>query len=68
MIEFGGLQYLSEKEMAKRFGYSCSWFQKARIKKIGPPFVRFHNKGKILYRADKAETYFTENWIEKDEY
>lgn len=56
MLTFDGKIYITDKEAAKRYGYSAFWFQKQRSKHIGPPYMRLFNK--IYYEQDKLDEWF----------
>lgn len=58
MIEILGIKYISDKEAAIRYGYSQSWFQRRRYKKLPPPFCKLENKGKVLYPLDETDKWF----------
>ena len=56
MIELNGTKYITDKEASVRYGYSKSWFQNQRYKKLPPPFVKLQGKGKVYYSVHM-------NWI-----
>lgn len=58
MIEVDGLKYITDKEAAKIYGYSVSWFQKQRRKKQPPPFIQINGKGKVYYSIDELNKWF----------
>lgn len=60
MIEILGKKYISEKEASGRYGYSTAWFQKERFNKIGPPFCKIKEQGKVLYCIDDVDKWFSE--------
>lgn len=64
MKEILGIKYMTDKEAADRYGYSQSWFQKARWKGNSPPFLKFRGKGKVLYDVMATDLWFKENMIE----
>ena len=61
MIDILGVQYITQKEAAYRYGYSESWFQKCRYEGNGPIYVRLNRKGKILYPVLKLDEWFRSN-------
>jgi predicted DNA-binding transcriptional regulator AlpA len=61
MIEILGKIYLTDKEAAQRYGYSTSWFQNQRCKKINLPFVKMRGKGKVYYPRDEVDKWFKDN-------
>lgn len=56
MREINGVSYISEKEAALRFGYSCSWFNLMRMQKKGPSYVKLG--GRVLYPLKKTDDWF----------
>lgn len=58
MLDILGTKYLSEKEVAHRYGYSQSWFRKRRWKNEEPAYIKFDQKGRILYPLDKTDEWF----------
>lgn len=66
MKEILGITYMSSKEAASRYGYSDSWFKKRRMEGSSPKFIKFQNKGKILYPLDETDKWFKENAIESE--
>lgn len=49
--------YITEKEAMVRYGYSRSWFQRARWAGESPPFIKI-NGGRILYPIAQADAWF----------
>ena len=58
MIVINGTQYLTEKEVSKKFGYSVPWFKKERMKENSPPFCRLSKNGRIFYPMQETEQWF----------
>ena len=48
------MNLLSTKEVARMTGLSTSWFEKARVHKRGPKYIKIGN-GKVLYRLAEIE-------------
>lgn len=65
MKEIMGTIYMTEKEAAKRYCLSTSWFSNARSAKAGPPFTRMVGKSKVHYELAKTDAWFKERM--KDE-
>ena len=61
MIELNGKKYITDKEASSRYGYSKSWFQRQRFKKLPPPFIKIQGKGKVYYSIDELDKWFKEN-------
>ena len=59
MIEFDGNKYITDKEAATRYGYSKSWFQRQRHKKLPPPYIK--TRGKVYYCINDLDRWFKEN-------
>lgn len=51
--------YLNEKEAARRYELSESWFQRARRAGNGPMFIRVRLK--IYYHKEKTDEWFEKN-------
>lgn len=49
--------YITEKEAVVRYGYSRSWFQRARWAGESPPFIKV-NGGRILYPIAHTDAWF----------
>lgn len=60
MIDVLGKKYITDKEAAQRYGFSQSWFQHRRIKKLAPKFKKV--EGKVLYDLDETDSYFREQF------
>lgn len=58
MIEINGVQYITDKEASHIYGYSVSWFQKQRYKKLPPPFIKLQGKGKVYYPTKELNDWF----------
>lgn len=67
MINILGTDYMTDKEASQRYGYSVSWFQKARYMKKSPAYVRFRGKGKIYYPLKETDKWFKDNMISLSE-
>lgn len=61
MVVILGVTYITDKEAAQRYGYSVSWFQKLRMKKESPKFIKLRGKGKVLYPIDELDQWFRQN-------
>jgi len=59
MITILGKEYLTDKEVARIFGYSQAWFIKRRTQKKGPPYVKIESR--ILYERKAIEDWFSAN-------
>lgn len=66
MIEIMGVKFLTDKEAADRYGYSRTWFQHQRTKKDGPPFIKITGRGKVLYKLESVDKWFTDRMIERE--
>jgi len=66
MIEMMGAQYLTEKEAEKRYGYSSSWFARARVQKFGPSYVQLRAHGRVLYPLIETDEWFKGKMMEKE--
>lgn len=58
MVKIGGVEYLTSKEVAQRYGFSKSWFEKRRLKRLEPKFARFDERGKVYYPLKETDMYF----------
>lgn len=58
MLEIFGKKFITDKEASKRYGYSKSWFQQRRCKKLFPKFFRLNGNGKVLYPLDETDEWF----------
>lgn len=56
-------KYISEIEAAQRYGYSRSWFQRARWQGDSPPFVKI--RGKILFPVDVVDEWFESHGLRR---
>jgi predicted site-specific integrase-resolvase len=52
--------YLSDKNLAKRWGISFRTLQRWRWKGTGPPYIKIG--GRIRYRLDSIKKFEEENW------
>ena len=66
MLEIMGVKFITDKEASERYGYSQSWFQRARLDKKGPPWVKIMGKGKVLYRLEDCDQWFKDNIVESE--
>lgn len=66
MREIIGKMYLTEKEAARRYGYSTSWFQSRRNKHLPPTFMKISNQGKVYYPLKETDDWFQKNIITID--
>lgn len=55
--------YLSEKEAAERYGYSCFWFQRQRWLGTGPKFLKLGRK--ILYPLVQTDEWFISHGLKQ---
>jgi hypothetical protein len=60
MIEINGKQYLTEKEVSRKYGFSVPWFRKERTKKNKPPFCKLSKNGRVFYPLIETELWFQE--------
>ncbi len=51
-----GKVYMTDKEAAKRYAHSQSWFQRRRHDKKPPPYVKFEHK--VFYPLEETDRYF----------
>ena len=51
--------YITEKEAVIRYGYSRSWFQRARWEGYSPPFIKVHG-GRVLYPLQQTDQWFAD--------
>ena len=58
MQEIMGIQYLTEKEASKRYGYSMAWFSARRYKNLPPKAVQLEVRKKILYPLKETDEWF----------
>lgn len=61
MIEINNEKYITDKEASHLYGYSVSWFQKQRHKKLPPPFIKIQGKGKVYYSVNELNKWFSNN-------
>lgn len=66
MIEMMNEQYLTEKEAAQRYGYSCSWFARARAQGYGPRYTQLREHGRVLYALDSTDKWFKDKVKDKE--
>lgn len=54
----GDTQFLTEKQLVRRFGLSPKWAQKMRLQGGGVPYYKFGGKyGPVRYRLSDVEAY-----------
>jgi predicted DNA-binding transcriptional regulator AlpA len=63
MKEILGVQYMTDKEAAVRYGYSQSWFRQRRYDSTGPQYVRLKGKGKAWYPLKETDEWFKKNMV-----
>lgn len=63
MIELNNVQYMTEKEAVKRYGYSSAWFQKQRTNREPPSYVKLKGKtkGRVYYPLLETDKWFKDN-------
>jgi len=66
MITIMGVQFLSVKEAANRYGYSVEWFKKKRALKCGPKFIQMEGGTRVLYPIDQTDEWFKKRMREKE--
>ncbi len=66
MIEMMNEQYLTEKEASQRYGYSSSWFSRARAQGYGPRYIQLREHGRILYPLDDTDKWFKDKVKDKE--
>jgi predicted DNA-binding transcriptional regulator AlpA len=66
MIEMIGSSYITEKEAARRYGYSKSWFEKKRMLNKGPRFIQLNFHGRVLYPLDETDKWFSERMMSRE--
>ncbi|CEG60959.1 helix-turn-helix transcriptional regulator [Legionella micdadei] len=59
MLKIDGIEYLSDKQTAAKFGLSRSWFKNARYQGNSPPYYKLN--GKIYYTEETVNNWFKEN-------
>jgi len=65
MIKILGIDYMTSKECADRYGHSESCFEKRRMEKKPPSFIKL--QGKILYEVGETDEWIKNN-MKKMEY
>jgi predicted DNA-binding transcriptional regulator AlpA len=53
-----GKQFITDKEASERYGYSQSWFLKARANSTGPKYVQIKDAGRVLYPLAETDAWF----------
>lgn len=59
MLILEGKEYLSEKEVSKRYGLSTHWFRKARYEGRSPTYHKLNEK--VYYTAENVDKWLKEN-------
>ena len=62
MIDLFGKKYITDKEAAKKYSYSVTWFKMQRCKKLEPHYIKLH--GRVYYEVDVLDKYFKEKIVE----
>ena len=58
MIDMLGKKFITDKEAADRYGYSQSWFIRARAEGHGPKHIQIKDKGRVLYPLIETDEWF----------
>jgi predicted DNA-binding transcriptional regulator AlpA len=66
MIKIMGESYLTDKEASERYGYSQSWFMRARTMGVGPKYIQIAEHGRILYPLEQTDEWFKERMRSKE--
>ena len=53
------IDYLSEKEVSKKYGFSVHWFKKQRYGKNPPRYYKLDNN--VFYTVKDLDSWFLEN-------
>lgn len=59
MLLIDGVEYITDKQAASKYGLSQSWFKNARYKGTSPTYHRLN--GKIYYTVENIDKWFKEN-------
>ena len=57
---------MTDKEASQRYGYSQSWFIRARQLGVGPKFVQLIENGRVLYPLHATDAWFKERMRAKE--
>lgn len=60
MFEILGKKFITDKEASGRYGYSQSWFIRARYEGKGPKFLQIEKSSRVLYPLDETDDWFRE--------
>lgn len=66
MIKILGVDYLTRKEAAHRYGLSVSWFEQRQQRKEQPNFIKIRGKGKAFYPLVQTDEWFKQNLLENE--
>ena len=66
MITLNGIDYITEKEASKRFGFSVSWFRKLRHQHLAPKNIKILGRGKVYYSLKEITEWFKNNIKENE--
>ncbi len=58
MFEIMGEEFITDKEASKRYGYSQSWFLRARAQGFGPRWIQIMDHGRVLYPLKETDKWF----------
>lgn len=61
MLTYNGVQYLVEKDVARRYGLSVHWFRKARYIGGGPRYFKMGEK--VFYTLEDVDEYFKNHLV-----
>lgn len=64
MIKILGVNYITQKEAASRYGFSSAWFEGKRHKEEPPNYIKI--SGKVLYDVNKTDEWFKNNMKKTD--
>lgn len=67
MINIMGIDYLTVKEAAHRYGYSKAWFDLRRDQDKGPIYIKILGKGRILYPLTQTDEWFKNAMVEHND-
>lgn len=59
MLKINGVEYLSEKQISKEYGFSQPYFWKIRKNKKGPRYYKM--SGRFFYTKEDVDKWFKEN-------
>jgi predicted DNA-binding transcriptional regulator AlpA len=66
MKEIMGKKYLTEKEVADRYGYSKATIIKMRSDGNGPKYTQMRPHGRVLYSLENTDGWFNEMMKDKE--